>query len=162
MRREDGGWGQDQQEKGRERWQNTTRRASLSRRGERPLAGVARLEHPRVIRPAPIPRQPSNSGGTALGPRPRHQVGARAPSHPRGESGLEVPRTGAGRVTKVFLATVPGKSRGLYGQAGVRTKSKKENFGAPPSMVSCLLATLIRWRLESGMEGHFLLHSAFP
>lgn len=115
VRREDGGWGQNQQEKGRERWQNATRRASLSRRGERPLAGVARREHPRVTRPAPIPRHRSNSGGAALGPRPRPQVGAGTPSHPREESGLEVPWTGAGRVTRVSLATVPGKSRGLSG-----------------------------------------------
>lgn len=41
VRREDGGWGQSQQEEGRERLRNATRRASLSRRGERPLAGAA-------------------------------------------------------------------------------------------------------------------------
>lgn len=41
VRREDGGWGQSQQEEGRERSWNATRCASLSRRGERPLAGIA-------------------------------------------------------------------------------------------------------------------------
>lgn len=41
VRREDGGWGQSQQEEGRQRSWNATRRASLSRRGERPLAGAA-------------------------------------------------------------------------------------------------------------------------
>lgn len=41
VRREDGGWGQSHQGEGRERSRNATRRASLSQRGERPLAGAA-------------------------------------------------------------------------------------------------------------------------
>lgn len=95
VRREDGGWGQDQQEKGRERSQNAPRRASLSRRGERPLAGAARREHPRVARPACAnPRHRSNSGA-ALGPWPRHQVGPGAPVTTEERAGLQVPRTGA-------------------------------------------------------------------
>ncbi|EDL08009.1 protein kinase C, theta, isoform CRA_a, partial [Mus musculus] len=50
---------------------NATRRASLSRRGERPLAGAA-TGVPLGRQARASPRHPSNSGA-ALGPRPRHQ-----------------------------------------------------------------------------------------